>query len=68
MSKHEHGKPRAKNLNAVLMSRKGGAHDEKRLHIAERPKARSAWKKEVEAVLSRANNSIVDEDELEMEY
>lgn len=49
MSKHAHGKPRNQKLNMDLMGRKGGAHDEQRLHLAERQKARNAWKREVEA-------------------
>ena len=66
MSKHMHGKPRNLKLHQDLLGRKGGAHDEKRLHIAERPKARSAWKKEVEAVLS--GNAEPNGSELEMEW
>lgn len=72
VSKHQHGKPRNLKLHQDLLGRKGGAHDEQRLHIAERPKARAAWKKEVEAVLARANNRVADEEltggELEMEW
>ena len=74
MSKHEHGKPRNLKLHQDLLGRKGGAHDEKRLHVAERTKARNAWKKEVDAVLTKGLYQEDDSDmelnggELEMEW